>query len=380
MKPDGTRCGGSTPHAAWCGVSAKGSPNRCIKSCADDAYVLVTPYTVYGETGQISCLGSDYNTCTWFSDAGCSVLKPLAKPALQMVPGALCPPGGGPVPWCKEAWQQLYLNMPQTQCGVPPPPPPSGGCKAPTGGPNYGGSAFRCLQDGYGSDSYVPVKLTAWQNAACMSLNSRDCIWTDKACCEQLAATADGSTPYFECGPIHAGVWGDSGYEDPKGWCTRTMQSFGVQPPVPPPPPPVTDTVQLCEYWPESPCLNYLSSNAVQQGIDLCKSITSRYSGYIYADAYLGSQSPCPTNSRQIRAQCVREGAGGDCQRTWTAKVEWKRYAGGDSFCPTSAFAGCLDGCGVSQAAGQFPVSSNSAVIEAECRGSELWCQCANKV
>ena len=138
----------------------------------------------------------------WYTDATCQTLKSDSLPPTMPADVVACPSNpldSGTSEWCKEAYKVINLNLPFPNCGVPPSLPPSNDqCVAPTGGPDYGGSKWICLADGNGSGSYVATKLTAWNNAACLSRNSRDCVWSSKECCEKLIATADGSTPYFE--------------------------------------------------------------------------------------------------------------------------------------------------------------------------------------
>lgn len=95
-------------------------------------------------------------------------------------------------------------------------------CSAPVGGPDYSGSYWQCISF---ENNWVPVKKTAWQNAACMSADSKTCLWVDKSCCDSLVATADSTTPYLECGPAHKAIYGDDGY-GPKGWCNKALEAF----------------------------------------------------------------------------------------------------------------------------------------------------------
>ncbi|KAI9019076.1 hypothetical protein DFJ74DRAFT_708274 [Hyaloraphidium curvatum] len=226
--PDGrTSCADPRPNGLYCGTEQAGwTDGQCIPSCDDGgSYVVVGQYQ-----GTQACLGPDATACSWFQDQNCQFLNPLGKPVAQV--GPLCPPNGtAEGGWCAAAWKAIGLKNTTLSCPKPPPPPPPPPgtvCTAPTGGPDYGGSVWVCLEDHYTPGSWAPVKLTEWKNAACMSFNSKDCIWVDKACCDNLAATGDTTTPYFECGPIHAAAWGDDGYGDPLGWCSRALALFGV--------------------------------------------------------------------------------------------------------------------------------------------------------
>lgn len=71
-------------------------------------------------------------------------------------------------------------------------------CAAPKGGPDFGGSSFVCIKQGEGSEGYLAVKISAWNQAACLSKNSKDCHWTSLECCKGLVGSADGTTPYVE--------------------------------------------------------------------------------------------------------------------------------------------------------------------------------------
>ncbi|KAI9027783.1 concanavalin A-like lectin/glucanase domain-containing protein [Hyaloraphidium curvatum] len=104
--------------------------------------------------------------------------------------------------------------------GTPPPVDGSGCPLIPDSGPDYGGTRWQCLRDPSGADAYAPVKRTSYGESACMSTDSRNCIWVPQACCEALVAKGSGRNPFLACGDRHREVWGSTGYEA-DGWCSR---------------------------------------------------------------------------------------------------------------------------------------------------------------
>ncbi|KAI9030563.1 hypothetical protein DFJ74DRAFT_475108 [Hyaloraphidium curvatum] len=62
-----------------------------------------------------------------------------------------------------------------------------------------------------------------------MSFDSgKECVWTDKECCAGYAASADETTPYFECGERYAAAYGgDDGYGEPSSFCNKAFDALG---------------------------------------------------------------------------------------------------------------------------------------------------------
>ncbi|KAI9014251.1 hypothetical protein DFJ74DRAFT_645200 [Hyaloraphidium curvatum] len=305
-QPDGaTRCSDpAAPFAAWCAVSTGAERNRCVQSCADGgAFVLATDTTFSGN-GKIACLGPDSYSCTWFEDAECKILRPLAKPAITVAEGVRCRTGGRGSNWCREAYDQIHLGKPQTDCSAGLPPPDTT-CEATIGGPDLEGSEFVCFQDGHGLDTFVPVKLTKYNQVACQSRNSRDCIWVSRSCCEKLAATADSTTPYLEAGVQHEAVWGDDGFVDPLGWATLARNSFAANPPKPAQRPDesgVEGEFRGCEADITSRC-NDRPDTQLQLAFSTCMGQAKAYKGF---SAY-GGPLQCPDNVGRVLASCVAE-------------------------------------------------------------------------
>ncbi|KAI9022453.1 hypothetical protein DFJ74DRAFT_91538 [Hyaloraphidium curvatum] len=198
----------------WTGF---GGVQRCIQSCSDGGSYFIG--MMNPSTSAVYCAGSQ-GACAWYSDASCSVPKPLSvSPYGDPVPCPMYPSGG----WCKAAVDVLRNGAPLPSCGggggggggacsancpcTPVSYPHLGvdmapyySCVAPTNGPSYPGGPWFCLQDASGKDSWVPVKKTGAGQIGCMSTNSWDCIWTPRDCCLRLAATGTDRSPYFEVG------------------------------------------------------------------------------------------------------------------------------------------------------------------------------------
>ncbi|KAI9007823.1 hypothetical protein DFJ74DRAFT_689215 [Hyaloraphidium curvatum] len=372
LRPDGkNKCDTPNPFATWCAVKVPGfSAGQCLLSCDDNgAYVMAGNY--YGTQ---ACLGSSGDTCTWFKDQSCQELQPLAQDIKQVAGTIQCLYGGAATGgWCAAAWQAIGMLNPQLSCDAPPPPPPppppSDDCKAPTGGPDYGGSAWTCVQDKMGSMNWVPVKLTAWDNACCMSKNSRDCIWADKDCCFKLASSGDGTTPYFECGPIHQSVWGSTGYEDPNSWCNSAMVELGG---VPPPPKP-TEATPMCTKTFDAKCIGgkYVSSEEASLFFCEDQSTPASYLKYVYK-----GEDGCGAYGSNYDVTCqVVTG----CDSTYDVAFTTVTVPDATAPCMAgpnqsgSVAAACTAACGVS-------VDDGKGWAGWECKDNTLYCTCTGKV
>lgn len=258
--------------------------------------------------------------------------------------------------------------------------PPST-CKATTGGPQYGGSKWICLADGNGSGNYVPVKLTANDNAACYSTNSADCVWTSKDCCEAIAASADGSTPYFECGPPHYAVWGITGYEDENGWCKGALKALYGQKPevIPTVPVPANRTVTSCLKEVASGSCVYTTSQQTPDwlGFAACGG-AGRETAYIH---YYQTTRQCPANEMEVVGRCLVMDQPSDCGAAARAtSIGYVRAKAGDGFCTSGGsrqallMDTCKNTCG-------NDLRDGRGIYSFSCmNGDQLYCICASYV
>lgn len=284
--------------------------------------------------------------------------------------------------WCGEA-AAIFAGGAQPECSgtttpvTPPPVVDVNTCKAPTGGPDYGGSAWKCVQDISGADSWVPVKLTAWSQASCMSYDSRNCIWAPKECCESIAASGDNSSPYFECGPIHASVWGTTGYEDPNSWCNRAMAAIGGTVPPPPPPPPqqTNNNLQGCTRYIESGCVGGRYSNQLISALEVCKEATGSTTAYV-SHAFLGTDD-CGAYGSRLGVNCVFTDS--SCPTTTQpVTVDTVRAPAGDSGCQLAGSPNSLPNIATACSAACALGTAGRGFSNYECRGEELYCSCAS--
>lgn len=61
----------------------------------------------------------------------------------------------------------------------------------------------------------------------CMSYNRKHCLWRGY-CQSKLSIDAKDLQP-LRCGPMHKTVWGSTGYENQRHWCTLIRQYFNTQ-------------------------------------------------------------------------------------------------------------------------------------------------------
>jgi len=87
------------------------------------------------------------------------------------------------------------------------------------------GTPYQCLQDVSTNDSIL-VKFDGNGDAACASLNSKDCLWMSPQCCAASRYLPSLATPYFACGARHQEVWNITGYDQDGHWCKRARETL----------------------------------------------------------------------------------------------------------------------------------------------------------
>ncbi|KAI9010774.1 hypothetical protein DFJ74DRAFT_685569 [Hyaloraphidium curvatum] len=148
------------------GLFARGS--KCVASSSDGcSYIGVrTQQTSFGPN--VICQGAELGTCTWYSDPNCNYIKPPGLPP-TFDNGVNCQNFQGSDPlkwtgWCREVFENQFLNVP-SKCGVPPPPPP----------PTTRTCARSCSNNG----NYISVVVLDWRERVikCDGPDSGTCTW-----------------------------------------------------------------------------------------------------------------------------------------------------------------------------------------------------------
>lgn len=90
--------------------------------------------------------------------------------------------------------------------------------------PNNGlDNKWKCILD-----LPVPLRKNAKGDVECMSTNGRDCLWSGSMDrCNALEKSPPSNLNPLQCGDMHNRVWGGTGYNNERHWCTRGM-NFSV--------------------------------------------------------------------------------------------------------------------------------------------------------
>ncbi|KAI9005113.1 hypothetical protein DFJ74DRAFT_646919 [Hyaloraphidium curvatum] len=233
-------------------------------------------------------------------------------------------------------------------------------CTAPAAGPDLGGTPWTCVRD-RSSEAWTPVKLTARGHAACLSLDSggRDCVWTNAACCGALAASADGRTPFFECGARYVAAYNHSGYG--AGWCTEADDALG--PGFGPNHNRNRDCVDRCRTLPEdmvSKCLEECSGYGLGFSLPVPGPPTDDLAECIKTcDMFPESERPLQ-NREDSFVRCVK--AGGDPDACRTAAEQ--QYQSCGNACPPAPLSHAPEISGIEAETGDLPVNETVAILE----------------
>jgi len=86
--------------------------------------------------------------------------------------------------------------------------------------PNNGlDNKWKCILD-----LPVPLRKNAKGDVECMSTNGRDCLWSGSMDrCNALEKSPPSNLNPLQCGEMHNRVWGGTGYNNERHWCTRGM-------------------------------------------------------------------------------------------------------------------------------------------------------------